>query len=1074
MTRRPSLLGILAAGLVLLLTQYLAYQQYSIAREREKRRLNRELTIAEGRFRGMLANGITAASTLAVLYKQNGLSGNFDSIAHDILLLNPYAEALQITEDGIIKKVYPPSLRPTLGIDTHLDSMRVKEEARASEKKDIYFAGPRKLRIGGEGILGKVPVVIDGKPKAVSVVLITLPTIKKALEKGDSGKSLFAYELRKKYPPQDREQCFLTSEQSSGNGDNVSVDIPEGDWELVVSHSRNYVAGDFPLLLAIMGAVLSLLTGYVVHRRAREPIRLKKIIDEKSLELMQSENRFRSAFQFAASGMTITSLTGHFQMANEEFCKMMGYTADELAQLTFRQLTHPDDVGNDIVSFNKLLSGELTHYRVEKRYIHKNGSTVWTNLSVSAVRDANSAPLYFIAHMVDITEKKVIYSELARSEANMRSMFNSTHVSYLFLSKDFTIVAFNQRMSDVYLEVAGVELKAGENLTSLLMPEKKEAALGVYESVIGTGKPIEYETAYETSAGKKYFLANVDTVRDGDKVTGICISSIEITSRKKAEFEVLRLNRLYKYISHVNTSMLRAESQNEIFSEACRIAVETGKFQMAWFGLYDEKNDRITPVAWAGYEHGYLDATGVRNVNVSTSQIPACRSIRDGRLFCYNDIANTTDIPDHIRKVMVDRNYLSAVSFPISVGSKIVAAFVLMMSEPFFFNDDEVKLLSDVTDNITYSLDKLRVRELRDKAEANLSSVFENTDVGHLLLDKDSHVVAFNQKYINGYDQAMIGNRLVPGVNYVELLSQSRRDVVEQYYQRVLSTQKSQEYEAEFNLGNGLGYFSIIVAPVLNNGEVDGLCISVFDVTRRKLLELEREKVISELTRRNKDLEQFSFIVSHNIRGPLATILGMGEILTKENMSASDSAIALRGIKDSSMRLDNVISDLNTVLRARREISEAKVAVSLPALLQDVLGSMNQLVTSSGARISSDFTAIETIHTVRSYLYSIFLNLITNSIRYTKKDTPPVIGIVSNNAAGQLLLSFSDNGIGIDLEKQKEKIFRLYQRFNTEVEGKGMGLFMCKTQVEILGGKIEVESQPGVGTTFYVTLPIEG
>jgi signal transduction histidine kinase len=122
--------------------------------------------------------------------------------------------------------------------------------------------------------------------------------------------------------------------------------------------------------------------------------------------------------------------------------------------------------------------------------------------------------------------------------------------------------------------------------------------------------------------------------------------------------------------------------------------------------------------------------------------------------------------------------------------------------------------------------------------------------------------------------------------------------------------------------------------------------------------------------------------------------------------------------------------------------------------------------------IHCDFEALQSLFTVRGYLYSIFYNITLNSIKYRRAEVAPVIVIKSAVVKDQLLLTFEDNGKGIDMQKNGAHLFSLYKRFDTTTDGKGMGMFMVKTQIEELGGNIYVESQIGVGTKIMISLPL--
>lgn len=145
--------------------------------------------------------------------------------------------------------------------------------------------------------------------------------------------------------------------------------------------------------------------------------------------------------------------------------------------------------------------------------------------------------------------------------------------------------------------------------------------------------------------------------------------------------------------------------------------------------------------------------------------------------------------------------------------------------------------------------------------------------------------------------------------------------------------------------------------------------------------------------------------------------------------------------------------------------------MSFSRLVTKVKNSISHVVEAEQAKIITDFSDVDEYVTIKSYLHSIFYNLIVNSIKYRSPGRKPVITITSRRKDGKIILSFEDNGSGIDLEKRGDQLFGLYKRFHSNIEGKGMGLFMVKTQVEVLGGKINVRSQPGSGTIFELEFP---
>ncbi len=240
------------------------------------------------------------------------------------------------------------------------------------------------------------------------------------------------------------------------------------------------------------------------------------------------------------------------------------------------------------------------------------------------------------------------------------------------------------------------------------------------------------------------------------------------------------------------------------------------------------------------------------------------------------------------------------------------------------------------------------------------------------------------------------------------------------------------------------------------------------DITERRLLELERIIVLNDLIKRNSELEQFAYIVSHNLRSPVANIIGASSVLNDPDLSIEDKETLSKGINVSVMRLDDVINDLNLILEVKSDIDEIRGIVHFDTLVEDIKFSIDDLIDKHSVEIRYDFSEINELFTLRTYLYSIFYNLISNSVKYRRPDVPCIIEIKSSLVKKSMQIIFNDNGMGINLKKNGGDIFGLYKRFHTNIEGKGMGLFMVKTQVETLGGKITVKSTENKGTEFKI------
>jgi PAS domain S-box-containing protein len=291
------------------------------------------------------------------------------------------------------------------------------------------------------------------------------------------------------------------------------------------------------------------------------------------------------------------------------------------------------------------------------------------------------------------------------------------------------------------------------------------------------------------------------------------------------------------------------------------------------------------------------------------------------------------------------------------------------------------------------------------------------------------------------------------------------------YYTKVMQENTVQHFEDLYEPMNV--WFDISVYP-----SSDGLSIYFRDISERKFAE-KKLKALNKTLKKNsrelaisyKGLEQFSYIISHNLRAPLANIIGIAEAMQDENYTPEELREFVALFSNSAFKLDTVIKDLNHILHTRNNLIDSKKPVCFSELVEDIKISILSVIADESVIIQTDFSQVNELLTTKSYLYSIFHNLITNSIKYKQPDVHPIICIQSKRLNDNIILSFKDNGIGIDLSNKGDEVFGLYKRFHHHIEGKGMGLFMVKTQVEIIGGTIEIISEVNKGTEFIITLP---
>jgi PAS domain S-box-containing protein len=358
------------------------------------------------------------------------------------------------------------------------------------------------------------------------------------------------------------------------------------------------------------------------------------------------------------------------------------------------------------------------------------------------------------------------------------------------------------------------------------------------------------------------------------------------------------------------------------------------------------------------------------------------------------------------------------------------------------------------------------------QSEANLRMIMDLLPQRIFIKDRSGRFLFVNQSFAELY-----------GMGPKEFISASRaRELPElegdQAYQRddreVITGGKKKIVPEETFLGpNGeQKIFHVTKLPYFWGRENQQSVLGILnEITEQKRAEAERNAMLADLVRRNESLEQFAYIISHNLRAPVANIMALSQLVESSCEDPADHTALAQNLSASTQKLDGVIKDLNKILRSTHHSSEQKETVSFTALCDESMAYLAVGLIGEGAQLVTDFSAVDEIYITKSYLYSIFYNLISNSIKYRRAGVPLLINISSQLNSGQIGLTLTDNGLGMDLEKIGDELFGLYKRFHGHIEGKGMGLYMVKRHVEIMGGEISVSSKVDEGTTFRITFP---
>jgi signal transduction histidine kinase len=367
--------------------------------------------------------------------------------------------------------------------------------------------------------------------------------------------------------------------------------------------------------------------------------------------------------------------------------------------------------------------------------------------------------------------------------------------------------------------------------------------------------------------------------------------------------------------------------------------------------------------------------------------------------------------------------------------------------------------------------DKIKVQKQLLESRANLKAILDNTDTGYILISPELKVASFNQRAVE-LVQSQFGKPLTKGIFVPDFFREDRKHRITEILNKAMLGEKI-EYEISYaQPDRSYRWFFVSYAGISDaENKILGVIMSITDINRRKLSEIEKDLITTDLIKRNSAMEQFSYIVSHNLRAPVSSILGLEYLLRDGGLNEEESKEIHNALTVATANLDTIVKDLNEILQLTQYASEQLSDVSLPELIGGIESAIIHSIEKEQANLICDFASVNSVKATRSNLYSIFYNLIVNSIKFHRKGVPPIIRIIAKRDGDMILFSVKDNGQGIDLDKHEKSLFGLYNTFNTTSSGRGMGLFMVKTQVDLLNGMITVSSKEGEGTEFLISFP---
>lgn len=325
----------------------------------------------------------------------------------------------------------------------------------------------------------------------------------------------------------------------------------------------------------------------------------------------------------------------------------------------------------------------------------------------------------------------------ADSDTGQEMLLSAKKFRALVENNDAIIALVDENLNSIYRSSSAARITGWTHAefekipaTDYIHPEDMAQVQTILaEAITNPGKTISLTARFRHKAGHWLWLEGTATnmLHDPD-IQGIITNMRDVTEKKEAEEKIDKMKRLYYFISQVNQRIVRTTDEATLFKEACSIAVEFGKFRMAWIGKIDEEAQSLTPVMYAGKEDGYLSVINtIFLADVPESSFLIVTALLEDKYFICNDIENDP-VMLLWRNEALSRGYRSLICLPIKKSGKLTGVFVLYAGTTNFFNEEEILLLKEATGDIAFALENFEKEELRKRAEEEITKLYKDKE----------------------------------------------------------------------------------------------------------------------------------------------------------------------------------------------------------------------------------------------------------------------------------------------------------------------------------------------------------
>lgn len=749
------------------------------------------------------------------------------------------------------------------------------------------------------------------------------------------------------------------------------------------------------------------ITHIIIQFEDVTPVRLSES------ELKKSENKFRNLIYNMGLGLLEVDTNNGIIKAYPQFCQMVGYEEEELIGKCATAFLAPEPE----TAYQPNIELSETY---EKQLRRKDGKVLDVLVHSSPITDQEGKVIGSLGIHYDISDRIRAEKELKKQNELADTILTNIPIMIGFMSSPGEYEYVNPQW-EKELGWTAEQIKNHPNFFGAFYPDANEKK-AVIDFISQNSHEWRDFLTYSRNQGFIHTSWINIPLSDGR----ILALGQNISDRKKSEKELKISNERFEFVT-------RATFDAIWDSDLVNGSVYWGEGFKSLFG-YSPEELAARKMSFQDYLHPEDRERIVQTFNSSL-------------------MGDVTNWVDEYRFQKADGTFAYVQDKAIIIRSQEGKAIRIIgaMQDITRLKEEEfrLKLLESV---ITHSTDSILIAEANDQDPIRPRLVYVN--------EAYTRMTGFQLEDVKG-SPAFLSRGPETDENDQARINES------------LFQKHPLELEARAYRKNGDAFWVYLsLLPVQNaQGKVSHWISIQRDTSRKKIREMEREQLVKELTQSNQELKQFSFITSHNMRAPLTNLLAIAELLDLSQIPDETTRKLMEGFQISTQNLNNTLNDLIEILVIRDQKEVEISSVGFMDTYRIVEQSISNTIKESSALIHTNFSAAPEVRFSSTYMESIFLNLITNAIKYARKDRKPILFIYSMETEDAIQLVFEDNGLGFNLNKVQHRLFGLYQKFHNHPDSKGIGLYLVHSQITALGGTIEVESEENEGTKFIISFP---